>query len=1073
MIKLRFCMAAAIHTFCKPNAPHATTRMYITLLRGSTEYELELLLANPQATSRYLAQLRHHEAETESVLAVFRGSLDMASGQYAADAYKMLKALWKLVFATNSPYKSLQPELLKSRSKLTHIMMNRMDFAAYMDIIDTKSWTDLLANTLELRVREGVVSFNSQATRSFVLGPASERQKNVLISTFVRKLLLHGRPKNFEFVVSTFIDLLLLRNTEPDGFFDRLLRLIAVSQDPDHVQKIQEVLLRKGVDEQFASDFLSALLRSVVYSNPRIALAFWKGKAQSGTLTSEDLKNCMLALYNERLYEQTLSLYAKHPELHHDNQIEILLRISRSGKDWKLMQKQFEEMYGRGDLPHELHYAIVMDALVSINATNEAEELYAQLLRRRLKPSASIFASLIKSKVMKHDLAAAEKRRAEFLSLVSEGALPAEAVPRINALMFESFFTTGDLSGAMEKLRVLVEEQVKGTDVLLDSKLFNDLMNLATNTFAVKEFDELLELAQKLNINDEEFHHRCIIAMSKLERFEQAETLCYEAHHQSPVPYLSARINLAQFRNYRLWFKTSTNRLMRGYIVGRMGAIISRLDAGEISVRDIDSLLVEVIASYVTYDVKQAHKYLEKAIMMNVAREAHFAPLLKHYSTLGTYDGYSHILDLYKEMAKLRVRLSARTYVHLMRSLVHTDKMNKTGFANSFKLLESVFELYGFSTMRHVIPRVTSDEDVFKNGADLVRLVAVYVGAVGEEGMDLLVHFLNQMQTRLEKKVTFGLRFVILKEMARLYLKHGNVAMSRTLTENALSELHGVIGNYRAAEPGPLPRLLQLEYRKLIDVKLQQLGHYQSGPEEYVTLLRHTIEHGVRLLGPQYSELTRRILAVRANVDVLGLLLLACEEHLVSGNWIELKIERKVHYIYKLVLENLSGVLPALTLATRYAVLNDFYGVDAHALGRSTNDAELRRELEAYNKICLELWTVGQLLRHIPEFFVPERALPTSNIIEPSMAKLLFAAVARCSRREAFGLYDEYPETMEYLLFYGEARRRHTRFRRQMRMKGAVASDRALRRAQAVSALDDLRIGEELPSRTRDLSMHT
>lgn len=75
----------------------------------------------------------------------------------------------------------------------------------------------------------------------------------------------------------------------------------------------------------------------------------------------------------------------------------MVLKTYASKQDWTGMQRIFESLFGRGDLPNLEHYRIVMDAVSKIAGTEIIETMYNNMLSRSLKPSVGIFNAMMYS----------------------------------------------------------------------------------------------------------------------------------------------------------------------------------------------------------------------------------------------------------------------------------------------------------------------------------------------------------------------------------------------------------------------------------------------------------------------------------------------------------------------------------------------------------------------------------------------------------------------------------------------------------------------------------------------------
>lgn len=1073
---------------------------------------IEKILVDPSSREKFAQALRKTSNSTgknaQALYAIFSTAIDMASSELSAEAYDMVLQTWETVFGKDFADSKLQKRLLSSKAKVIHLMMNRGDYASYVRLIRPiynikhlgaeQEWADLLMTTLQLTPdATGVVKCNSNAITTFLRNNKySAHQKRLMIATYVRKCMLYyQQPLNLSSVLLNFISFLEL--IEDDNLhltlkqhivYERALRLVAIPPPGtslrNHIERIQSVVEQAtGNDKHRLSLFVSSLLASISVTHPSIAISYWEFKKErlSTTMlqyaTHQDLLHVMWAHFAQKNYDAVLRVYAENPTLQHDDQITVLLKISDQAKDWKLLQLQFEDMYGRGQLPYVVHYVVVMNALASIGAATEVEQLYHQLLQRNLTPTAPIFLALIKSKLNVNDHAGSKRWFAEFMEKVADGTISAEAVPQLQAEVFSMNFFAGDVGAAMKALNEIVQQQNQQAVRFIDSKFAARMIDFAASVYAIDQLDTILVLARSLNVVDETVYQKAVDALIKFGQFRRADELLFEAHCESVVPFSSALITKAQIKTYRIWFEATPDTQLRQYLAQKVTETIRRIDGGGISPHNMSHLLVEVIKHFVALKkLRAARSYLDLVKKANGLHELHFLPFLRHYSHLKSYEGHTEVLELYREMVKLKVHPSAATYYYLIQSLIHMDKVNNTGFKNSYNLLESVFELYGFSMVDNIAGKKVPAAEIAHNAVYLLKIVAAYAVATAhkQSNLDVVVKFLTQIQAKLGNRISFGLRFAILAEMGRIYHVRGEFHTAKKLVDDALAELHDIIDSNKLAQlllAQPVPKLMQIQYRTLVTHKLQILRATKE--QQHLQMLHDVVSRRIRLSGPQFSELGMAVLK-SPSVAQIHQVFYVCEQYLVSGNWVELKLTRKIQYIYKLLMVYLLRSLSADTIRTRYKLLNDYYNVrNLHHLQREFAHVQdpkhkLSEELEAFNRLHpTHPWTLAELLQKTPEFFVPKRMISTKNIIEPALAAALLRAVEHHCRGDitkAFALYDQFPETMEYLLYFGHERVRYQHFYSELGKAEPGLLVTGDLRERALQALQHLQVTTEVPA---------
>ncbi|KAF7582965.1 hypothetical protein FOB63_001183 [Clavispora lusitaniae] len=1072
----------------------------------SMAHPIEKILLDPVQEDSFIEALRTPSGRkySPSLYILFSNAIDMASSELSHEAYKLVLKTWETVFSKNFEDLKLQKRLLKLKPKVIHLMMNRGDYASYtrlvrpiynMKHLGAKSeWADVLMSTLQLSTDAlGIVKANHSAIEAFLRSEKYDiDDKRLLIATYVRKCMLHSAQSlNFDLVLSNFISFLglvgdgnLHLTSSEHLVYESSLRLLALPYEGvsirTHIENIERIVTQKtGNDKHSLSLFMSSLLASIAKTYPSMAHHYWsfkKDHLSTGLLsyiTPEDLLNVMWAYFSEKKYETVLRVYADHPSLQRDDQIIVLLKISDKTKDWRLLQSQFEDMYGRGELPYVAHYVVVMNALASIGATSEVDKLYEQLRKRNLAPTPSIFLALIKSRLNVNDDAGARMWFDTFLQKATSGEFPGESIPKLQAEMFSMNYFKGDVGSAMQAFQEIIRQSESSQVRLIDAKIAGKMIDFASSVYATKELDAILALASRLNIVDDTVYQKAVDALMKFGQFEKAEDLLFMAHVDSVVPFSNSLITKAQIKMYRTWFKSTPDTQLRQLLAQKVTGIIKRIDRGDVSPRNKNQLLVEVIKHFVSLrKLRAARSYLEEAQRTNGLSELHFLPFFKHFSELHTYEGHAQVLELYREMVKSKVPISASSYYYLIKSLLHMDKVNNTSYENSYNLLESVFELYGFSSVDNIAGKKLPVSEIAQNSVLLLKIVSAYAVATAlkKDTMDIVVKFLTQIKQKLGSHISFEFRVSILSEMSHIYHAQGDLASAEKMVDNALSELHDIIDTLHLRA---VPKLLQLQYRKLVTHKIRLLRATQAGEEKYEQMLEAVCKRNIRLSGPQFSQLTIGSMQKTVTLKKLRHALAVCEKFLVSGNWIEIKINRKIQYIYKLLVVYLRRSLSADSIHQKYKLLNDYYNVrDFTQLERefariSDPQQTLSSELAEFSRLSPpQTWTLSALLQKTPEFFVPGRQISTKNIIEPSLASVLIRAVEiYCDgdMKKAFGLYDDFPETMEYLLYFGPERARFQHFYSSLDQLAPVSTqeDVKTKRDRAVHALRHLQISTD------------
>lgn len=1039
----------------------------------------ERVILDEDLQNRYIEHLRSVRSlspeDVAAISEIFTQAVELASGDYSTEAFKFVVRLWLAVFKDRCGGSSLEKELLESRPRVVNLCINNLSYKAYLactaPLPGSQFWADTVARTLQFEaLSKGELRFSNANIIAFLNGTSDIQTKRRMVATFLRKALLYSRHgHDFSTILSAFIHYtgiigdghLLLIGPE-HSVYQKALSILSRPRGNvsvfSHIHMIEGIVMRSEyANKHILSNLLSSLATYTATTRPSAALEYWKFKtlelksSSDEFLTLHDLLIAMWALFRLQQYEECLELHRKYPSLHNDQQIDTFLRISEKTKDWKHLQKQFEDMYGRGDLPYVQHYAIVMNALASIKVVKEVDELFEQLQRRNLSPSCEVYGAVIKSKLATHDFDGAEEWFDKLLKSYEEGKVTQGNVARVHALVFDLHFHASALPKLMKALHSVIERQKSCSVPLIDTKLYCNLITAVGSNYGVKELEEIWDIAERFSMKTEDVYEKMINALTRFGDYERADTLCFEAHMESSVPFNSSLIYKAQLKNLRSWHNATTDGDLKTHLARKAVSVLRRLDQGKVSLKDRTNLLVEAIKFELSVNRRNtARSYLEQAKALESLNEEHFLPFLRYHCQARSYKGASTVLELYREMAANKIDITSKTYVYLIRALIEIDRSNAAKYTNTYKLLESVFELYGLSMFEHIKPMRTSAEDIHYHAENLLKIVSLYVTATThqiEANMDLVVHFLNQMKDRLGNKIPVRFRLAIFKEMGHLYHLTGDNVTAKKLVLNALDELLDVADNFRkgvsnesALEP-QLPKLLQLDIRQVMEILVPILREMKALPDEYELITHSLLQRNVHLAGPLFRTLIEHILKGEVGESKINVILDICERFLVASNWTEVSIAKKQQYIYKLFILCLARRMPEERIFKTYSLLNKFYNVKSIKTLKSELSnvkyplGKLEQSLDEYGDLTSFRWTTNTLFKDPHKFFVPGRNLPTRNTMDPRMTAKIYSFLGKyCEddRSKAFKLFDKYPETVEYLLYFGLARTRLQTFRNEI-----------------------------------------
>ena len=1041
-------------------------------------------LANDKTTARkFLRDLQNNNEftreEAEDIISHFETLISVVSGFPNMDAINTLFETFKTVLlkpSNDANIRALQDLFLSRRQDLIRILMNSRNFEMYLTYIRPiysnfqikSTWDDLVINTLQLKYVQGTLSMNERAIRSFLNNSDIDiSQKRTLLSTMMKIGFLNASDADekryfiecfFKFVKHINDDHLLFVDPEYK-VYEQALRLIATPNQGflRHLKFLEDMFYKLDYSQTSFCNFMTSSMTALLAFSPNNVLNYWKfkGKFISKNNLSEtvhlhykDLSSIILAFSSLNLFSTAISSYKAYPNLQHEEQIEIILKLCKKSKDWKMLQAQFEEMYGRGDLPYVLHYSVVMSSLASMGAKTEVDGLFDQLLKRNLIPSSSIFAALISSRIYNDDIDGAKDCFDKYKQFCIDYPDLKKHSAFLYSLIFKIYFKSSDVEGAFKFLNETLELQKNSGFNLISSELLANFIYFASQNFALVEVENLKTLASKMNLLDFNVYKSLINAYIHLGQYEIADKLIYELHTICDVPFSLSEVYALQFKNYRFWWRTCTDSRALSRLNIRMQYIRDIAMENKIAnTKNNGSLLQEIIKYHLQREeAGDAWKVKDLAQIKETLQEKHFVPFLKHYSLIDSFKSHSNVLKIYKEMSDNRIEISSITYLYLMKSLVYLDNHNQNKNQNSFRLLQSIFEIYGLTLDANEGNLKPLTSLIHANAANLCKIVSTYVLSSGSNqvNVEILVHFFNQIKAILGSKIDQELRFSIYKEMSSIYLAEGKTELAESLINSGLSDLKTIIEKFNATYPFKdkettrIPRILLGQYQDLVKLKLRCMSNNNEPIESYAKLLEIATALNVRLTGYQYNTFSN-ILLKDKQTKFLQLILRPTEMFLVRGNIAELVMFKRMKYLYRLAILDIANYKNEEYI-NRYDLLNEFYDIKSvNDLRKEFHDvshpfAEFKKQLKNYKYLITKNeWTAKKVMGDIPGFFLPEKRIKTLNcIIKPGQLYRAVEEYCKNDSKQGSQLLKQYPNTMRYLSDYFRHNSRLKRFRRKI-----------------------------------------
>lgn len=1043
---------------------------------------------NKNEIKKHMAKLKQRQfskKDYDNIIKNFEVILSTVSAFPNQDLLALLFESWQTIMIQPSgdvtdssgiSINTLQAQMLTYRHSLIHILINTKNYPVYETIMapiymqhkPELLWVDRVMATLQMKYENDKLTVNNTRIMSFLKNEDNSlHQKRLLLTNMVKAGFMNTEnDQEKTFVIEKFFYYLqfigddhCLFTTQEYQVYEKALKRIVMPFEgiSDHLNLLKNMFDRLNYSKVSYCNFLTSAMNAVVHFSPNNALSYWKHKhdyAADYYLSTEevfnyhDLKAAMIAFNELKLHSRALSTYAAYPYLHDDDQIEVILKIAEESRDWKLLQIQFEDMYGRGELPAIVHYSVVMNALASKGGIEDVDALYRQILKRKLIPKDQIFAALIKSRLYHNKIDEALKI---FKNLQNTPDYEVKSVS-LFSLIFKLYLRSNDTDAAFKFLKESTEEFNRN---LATSRVYVDFINYAKSNYNAKLITVLQLQAQSSGNLLNRVYVSLITAYTGMCQFEMADRLIMDLHQDCDIPFTDLEVYSLQYKNYFEWWKFSTNSIEKQNLADKLNYIEwLALGTKKMSLRGIHGIAHEASKYYIHKNkVDKAFEMLDEIKANESLKEIHYLPFLKYFSSKKNIKGCQKTIDLYEEMVDSKIEVTSKTYVYLMEASLYMDdhsNQDRGKFDRSLKMLKFILEAYGLTykaTDQKLNPLISL---VAANANNLCRIVSSFALTVGGHigNTELVVHFLNQIKETLGGRTSESFRRTILKEMSTVYLLEGNLTLAESLIDNGLKDIHSKLEEFSADYPFEdfrIPKALQYENTSLIKIKLECLESRLEGDTkrrafEFAKVLHHSTRNKLPLTPYQYHRIFTTLLK-RSPQKYLRWIISICDEHLISGNIVELQIEKRRHYLYQLAMFNLFE-WKGPNYIQKFDILNEYYGVhDLQVLSRKFKNIDnigsrlVKSVIRENGKLKENKWTVDGIYRNIPGYFSPEHALKVENRISDSTRKLLYSAFKDCykSRPEvAFSMMENYPLTVDYILRHKTEQERMELFRNRI-----------------------------------------
>ncbi|CAH2352972.1 putative mitochondrial group I intron splicing factor CCM1 [[Candida] railenensis] len=1073
--------------------------------------------------------------EVEKVYTKFVLATDSSSGALNYRNVDEAIGIWSEAFSVNDSKSqqviSLQQKLISKRKRLITTLMNHKKYDLYVKKVEDlyknhpsfakldPGWTERVFSIIKFQDGD----FDIPSIHSYISNESVGIDKRRdLITTFLRKGLYYSEERSVMLrnelneneyrYIKAFFEFASIVEEGLDNFsngissYQRAINVIIGI--PNISSTLKSIIVGLGSDEshelvrnhklvnreQTYLTMLSLLLKcSADHNQSKIALSIWKDKISyhkrttthlhTISLTPDDLTNIMQATFDAGLYAKTVELYKEWQYLLKDDlQISILLKLAGKERDWRSLQKQFEDMYGKGTLPHKVHYGIVMNALASIGARDEVKTLFNQLLRRNFVPDTSVIAALVNSSMYHGEFDTAQRIIEKY------GSGKGISSDYLYQTIFDLFHRSNDLKNAIKWFHIVVKEQKESkTARLLNSNSITSLTKVCQKNYAIKELDMILRTIN----TDEQFNYLIQMktyvdfmkAYTKLSLYEEAENLSFMAFDILTHPHNCGSLFTAKMSNYRRWLQSSRYSTVheKELLHSQIRTIInSHLTSKVIPTAE---WFMELINYYIYVDnnldrAEQVLEFLKKS-NLQLLNERHYHPIMKYHVLNGQHN---NVLELFKDMTSNDVSVSIMSHFWLMRALTHLDKTKRTDFTNSTNLLKAVYDINGLTLDTSTIgssapPASATSSDVvynqrqvpkgelYQNVEVLANITMIYILEKNDPtGNNLLFHFLEQVRERTSERVTNTFKYPLYKNIFKYYKKLGNHIQAESIAQNILQDLKSTIDTYiidlkevNQGKQVSVPTNLELGYQYYLGTKLKDyeiVRPYNIDNESFfrdiVDLVEPMKNGEIKLNIFVYNKLVQLLVSIppqHSEISKNGFLraLGICEDYLTTQNWRLVATEKAKQYILKALMVFMNHSISKQVLQEKYSIVLDFYMIkldDLLAQYQSqqlvNSKAFLQKAINSFSKKFSENnpLTIDTLLKRDLEFFKPPNPMKNHLVIQNHNVNLLLSRLKHFmfvesggSKEEWFKLMDEYPLTIEFLLM---AEARHLRYSKFM-----------------------------------------
>ncbi|RCK63793.1 hypothetical protein Cantr_10694 [Candida viswanathii] len=901
--------------------------------------------------------------EIETVICVYDTLVEVVNE--ISEGYGLLIQIWEAIFkAPQSSSKTrmfLQRAIIERREKLVRVLCETSRYDLYSRLIkpnllesDKKLELEIIIDILQPQASEtGFISCNKDLVEAYLLNPdASLSIKRNIIKTFVRMKLgerteVPYKKKTYKSrmrYIQQFLEWTKMAEDENEWYYnqrvgtpyDDVLHIIGYYPGIMPLSYFLEEIIDLVSDQYkfvHSYHFLTAIMRTLVDKNPRLVLNYFRFKENQirrrsmhkhMVLFPDDLSYAMRACLKFDL-ELLSTLYKNHEDLRDSfegQQEAALLEMSRQLKDWPSLQRRFQGLYGKGDFPLSVHYAIAMQGLESLGQDTELVRLYDQAIWRHMKLNRAIVEPILKSRIAMKDQNRVVEIFDDYIARAKVNKADHNGVQELFPLVVQIAINEKNHEMIFELLERYHEKEKGEKFQIVSSATLGSLLQNFSESHSLKNILRLRSFVERSNMESTPYYAALIAAYTKVGLYEEAETLSYEAHSKSHVPFSELHIWAMQFANYRVWLERCTDIYTRRYLISRL-EFISRSSFATRRLIFNSEAGVLFHANVIQY-LQNAKRGSAIGVVLRASRRVGLRSELFYLPVMRAciIKNPMMVLKLFDFFSRSGIKKTARTYEYLLQVILRFDLSASQGFVNSTNLVDNVLGSYGFGDPRARIDDLDAEKDMLY----LARMMVHYLEVVGPEiGAERFKDFVRKLYEKFGDNLNFEMQRVIFD----------GIRCVTGTTDQALNieikKVERMIRKYIDEWPFPdkevtVPPDLADAYKDLMFFKFQRLkAHKRLEELDDVGVLDFMLL-GIMFTNNQNTVVLLHYLKYggpKKMIQVLNII----EKHLISGNMNCMKFYMDKRLEYKICLKFLSDSYPnrADEIMKEYQILNEYY----------------------------------------------------------------------------------------------------------------------------------------------------